>query len=358
MKFIISMVAILFATSSFAQSQQGILEAWEGFSSPDIFSSGFTHDFKKLPLEGSVEIGPRAWSGDYWASKKGSINIRWNSPSKEGFDYTSPTKSQVARMGLNELAMLSPTEKYDLFTGRYNYPLKREAASSASKLASDWAGICNGWAPASLFHNEPTPKVMTNPDGIQIPFGSSDIKALISYFYAFHHDTGTDQMGLRCFFGSWMGGMRNCAEDLNAGAFHIVITNKLGLQKEGFLVDVDRFREVWNQPAVAFKSKILADNLPRSGKAAKRAVREVRIATEFFYVDESEENTWEVAHGTKNQAIVSRELQYRIELDAEGKIVGGTWESRERPDFLWNKNPAKPEEFAGLFSDLPKLLND
>src|SRR5690606_15230131 len=118
-------------------------------------------------------------------------------------------------------------------------------------------------------------------DGIQIPFGSSDIKALISYFYAFHIDQSVDQMGLRCFFGSWMGGYRGCNEDLNAGAFHIVISNKIGLQKEGFMADVERFREVWNQPVVAYKSKILAANLPRSSKAASTAVKEVRIATEL-----------------------------------------------------------------------------
>lgn len=358
MKFIVSMTLALFVSSASAQSQNAFTEAWKGFSAPEIFNSGFTHDFKTLPLEGSVVIGPKAWSGDYWSSKRGSINIRWNSPSQEGFDYVSPTKAEAAKMSLEQLSQLSPTEKYDLFAGRYDYPLKKEVDGVASKIASDWAGICNGWAPAALFHNEPLPKVLTNPDGIQIPFGSSDIKALISYFYAYHHDRGTDQMGLRCFFGSWMGGARGCGDDLNAGAFHIVITNKLGLQKEGFMADVDRYREVWNQPVVAFKSTVLAANLPRSSKAAETAVREVRIATELFYVDESEENTWAPAHGTKQQAIAKRDLQYRIELNAEGKIVGGEWESRERPDFLWNKPSAKPEDFVGMFAQLPYLLND
>jgi hypothetical protein len=356
MKFIVSMALVLIVQTAIAQD--GFVEAWKGFSEPEIFSSGFTHDFKSLPLEGSMQIGPKAWSGDYWSSKRGSINIRWNSPSQEGFDYVSPTKAEAQKMSLQQLALLSPTEKYDLLSSHYDYPLKKEVEGVASKVASDWAGICNGWAPASIFHNEPQPKVLTNADGIQIPFGSSDIKALISYFYAYHHDNGVNQMGLRCFFGSWMGGARGCSDDLNAGAFHIVITNKLGLQKEGFMADVDRYREVWNQPVVAFKSKVLAANLPKSSKAAETAVREVRIATEFFYVDESEDNTWEPAHGTKNQAIAKREYQYRLELNAEGKIVGGEWESKERPDFLWNKLPAKTEEFTGLMIYLPQLLND
>lgn len=358
MKNIVVMSLCLLASFPlFAQSENSILEAWKGFSDPEIFSSGFTHELSALPLEGNIQVGPRAWSGDYWASKKGSINYRWNAPKKEGFDYKSPTKEAVASMSLEELSWLAPSEKYDLFTGRYDYPLKKETQGSASKLARDWAGICHGWAPASIFHNEPTPKVMTNPDGIQIPFGSADIKALISYFYAFHHETGTDQIGLRCFFGSWLGGVRGCKDDLNAGAFHIVIANKLGLQKEGFMMDVDRYSEVWNQPVTGFKSVILNHDLRPSKSAAKNAIREIRVATQLFYVDESDP-TWETVHGTKNQVITKRDLQYRLELDSQGKIVGGEWESDERPDFLWNKKRATVSEFTGLMQELPKLLND
>jgi hypothetical protein len=352
------LTALLVTQTAFAQAQIAILGAWKGFSDPDIFNSGFNHELSALPLEGSLPEGTtKAWSGDYWASKKGSINIRWNSPWKEGFDYRSPTREEVLAMTPEQIATLAPSEKYDLLTGRYDYPLKKSVARSASRMAPDWAGICHGWAPASLFHNEPTPKTVTNPDGVVIPFGSADIKALLSYFYAFYHKTGTDQMGLRCFFGSWMGGARGCTDDLNAGAFHIVIANKLGLEKQGFLMDVDRFKEVWNQPVVGFKSTVLEDNLRPRGGAAERAVREVRIKTELFYVDESNP-TWEPVHGTKDQKIGRRDFQYRLELDVHGNIVGGDWESRERPDFLWNKPTATPPEFSGTFSALPALLND
>lgn len=358
MKFIVSMCFFLLLESlAIAQSQKNIQEAWKGFSDPEIFSSNFTHVLTALPLEGSMDIGPRAWSGDYWSSKKGGINYRWNAKEKVGWDYKSPTKEQVKSMTLAQLATLAPSEKYDLFMGRYSYPLRKEVEGSASKLAPDWAGICHGWAPAAIFHNEPTPKVMVNPDGIEIPFGSGDIKALISYFYAIYHNSSTDQMGLRCFFGSWMGGARGCGEDLNAGAFHIVIANKLGLQKEGFMMDVDRFRQVWNQPVVAYRSVIVAHNLRPSDNAAKLTAFEMRVITELFYVDESDP-TWEVVHGTKEQKVIKKDLQYRLEMSAEGKIIGGEWESNERPDFLWNKLPATMDQFGGLLTDLPKLLND
>mgnify|MGYP003574887185 CR=1 FL=1 len=357
MNFIVTIILSSFVLSSaFAQEQATLFGAWKGFSDPEIMSSGFTHKLSDLPLSGSAEDGKHAWSGHYWPSQKGGINHRWNSPSNEMFKYKSPAQAEIAKMSLEDLAKLAPSEKYDLLLGQYSYPLKEEAALSANPRAADWAGICHGWAPATLHHAEPTAKVLTNPDGIQIPFGSADIKALLSYYYAFYHETdSTHQMGLRCFFGSWMGGMRGCDDDLNAGAFHIVIANKLGLEKKGLLADVDRFKEVWNQPVVGFKSTILAQNLAPSSSAAKTAVREMKVATELFYVDESDPK-WDVVHGTQDQIISKLDLVYRLEINAEGKIVGGEWESKIRPDFLWYKEKAKT--FTGMFSRLPELLND
>lgn len=351
------MILLVLSISTAQASTKSILEAWKGFSSPEIMAAGFTHKLSELPLAGTIEIGPKGWSGGYWASQKGGINIRWNTPSQEGFKYTSPTKTQVMNMSLAELATLAPTEKYDLLTGNYDYPMRALAATAANEHAPDWAGICHGWSPAAINHNEPTPKVLTNPDGIQIPFGSSDIKALLSYYYAHHHKTDSShQIGLRCFFGSWMGGARACQEDLNAGAFHIVISNMLGLRKEGFVADVDRYKQVWNQPVVAYESKVLSNNLPVSKNAATSAVKEMKISTTFFYVDESDNSTWEVVHGTKEQFISKKVYEYNLEINAAGEIVGGTWESKERPDFLWNKE--KATEFKGILSHLPELLND
>jgi len=350
--FFISMLSL----SSLIRAESHF-EAWKGFSDPEIMSSGFTHELDKLPLNGTIDINPRGWSGDYWASKKGSINFRWNSPNPEGFKLKSPTQIEAKAMSSAQIATLAPSEKYDLLLGNYEYPLRKEVEDVASKLSSDWAGICHGWAPASLHHHEPQPKVLRNPEGLLIPFGSSDIKALLSYYYAFYaEDESTHQVGLRCFFGRWMGGARGCNEDLNAGAFHIVMSNMLGLRGEGFVADIDRFKEVWNQPIVAFESEITSPRLAPSEFAAKNTVYELRIKTKLFYVDESDENSWQSVFGTNQQKISARQLQYRIELNREHKIIGGTWESEERPDFLWNRDKAK--HFKGLFYRLPELLND
>ena len=352
MKFMTVLSFALFAQLAFADLD----EAWKGFSDPEIMSSGFTHRLSDLPLNGQIAIDPKGWSGDYWSAKKGGINYRWNAPVKTGYKLESPSKALAMSLGQEELRTLAPTEKFDLLMGRYSYPLVKEAEGTASKLASDWAGICHGWAPATLYHNEPLAKVLTNPDGIQVPFGSGDIKALLSYYYAFYNKGDVGQVGLRCFFGRWLGGAgRGCGEDLNAGAFHIVLTNKIGLQQEGFVMDIDRWRQVWNHPAIAYESVILADNLPVSKDAAKYAVKEMRIKTVVEHADGSKP-TWESVFGTENQKTDKQEYVYRIEINSEGKIIGGTWESANRPDFIWSITPVT--EFRGLLENLPALLND
>jgi hypothetical protein len=350
-----ALLALAVTTSTFASTP--FFEGWKGFSDPAVLSSGFNHRFEELPLSGSIEDGKKGWSSTYWPSNKGGIANRWNTADKDLYKYTfsSPTREQVLTMSEDQLARLSPAEKYDLLLGNYNYSFRNEALASTSPSAKSWAGICQGWAAAATLHNEPTPKTLLNPDGVKIPFGSADIKGLLSYVYAFYADEEyVGQMGQRCYFGSWLGGVKGCGEDLNAGAFHIVLANKLGLEKKGFIIDRDRHNEVWNQPVANYTSTIVSVGRP-SSDAAKTAVSEVRVKTVLFYVDESDP-TWAPVHGTSEQKLAKMDLEYTIELNYQGKIVGGEWISYDRPDYIWNKN--KVEKFGGQFARLPELLND
>lgn len=332
-----------------------VLEAWQGFSNPDIMSSGFTHSYFALPAEGSTQYnGPRFWSGDYWPSKTGGINYRWGSSYAAGFNTKNFTRNEVLRMNAATLKVLSPSEKFDILNARYDYPLKAEVAKSVSPTAQDWEGICHGWVVAALHHAEPKPKTIQNRDGVSIPFGSADIKALLTYYYAWYGNQNTPTIGKRCSFGNWTGGRENCDQDLNAGAFHIVLTNTLGLQGQGFVMDVERYEQVWNQPVVAYHSQFLGEFRP-GRTAARTAVREFRLQTQVWYVNETD-NTWYPVHGTQYQKYDTKVFQYRVELNSRDEIVGGTWESEDRADFIWHKE--KSEVFTGYFARLPELLND
>jgi hypothetical protein len=324
---------------------------WEGYSDPAIMAEDLERNFRKLPLSGSVRTDKRFWSGDYWPLNKGNINYRWHSPNPTGFHLRSPSRDEAKRMSLAELSHLSPTEKYDLWRGRYDYPLKEEVEKIANRNARIWEGICHGWAPASMNHQEPYAKGALNPDGIRVPFGSSDIKALVSYYYANGFISNTHQMGRRCYED---GNRSDCEEDLNAGAFHIVLVNKIALRNEGIIIDLKRGLEVWNHPIISFHSEI-KEYAPPVATSAPGTSRRAKIIT-LAKVVNGTGNFWETVKGTRAQKEGMQKYVYYLDLDRSDKIIGGDWVSENRPDFLWVKY--RPERFEGTLSRLGELLND
>jgi len=256
-------------------------------------------------------------------------------------------------MSIEELSRLAPTEKLDLLNGNYNYPLKEEVTKNSDKTAASWHGICNGWSPAAINHNEPLPKTLENPDGLMIPFGSSDIKALLSYYYAFKHIVKTThQMGKRCQFFL----EPNCHDDLNAGAFHIVLSNRIGLLNSSFIADIVGGRQVWNHAVSSYKSEILGTHIAPAKNSAKGTVSRVRVKTVMTYVKGIKKNSWEPVLGTEDQINESLVYEYFLELDAYGMIIGGEWISKVRPDFIWEME--KATSFTDHFRMLSKLIND
>lgn len=326
------------------------MRPWERSSNPSIMSKTFEKSFSALPLNGQVSETKKYWSSDYWPLFKGNINFRWNSTNPIGFNLKSPDKEQALRMTEQELAQLAPSEKYDLLTGKYTYPLRNRVKKRVSPRRKEWEGICHGWAAAALNHNEPEPKILTNPDGIKIPFGSSDIKALISYYYAYHYDpVTTHQMGRRC------NGRSYCKDDMNAGAFHIVLANKMGLQKKSFITDIENGREVWNQVASHYKTEVIDPDLSPTRTSAKGTVKVIRVKTTVRFVLNIVKNSWLPANGTNMQTFKDNIYEYDLDINSRGQIIGGDWISKVRPDFLWLVNPAKT---FGTFTKLRSLLND
>ncbi|MDQ3231092.1 MAG: hypothetical protein M3Q07_04660 [Pseudobdellovibrionaceae bacterium] len=138
--------------------------------------------------------------------------------------------------------------------------------------------------------------------------------------------------------------------DTNAGAFHLVLANKLGLQKTSFIVDITRDDEVWNQAAAEYSSRVIETftGAQISPDAAPGTVSEVRVLTQFKYTTEAPMQwgrggdgknlrDYHVEAGDLYQAgnRTVRRYEYRLELDSEGRIIGGSWISTARPDFVW-----------------------
>ena len=152
-----------------------------------------------LPLTGSLDIIP--YSDDYWASYHGGLSYRWNSPDPKEmrYSYDYLTKEQVETMTLEEMKKLSPAEKYDIYTGSYKDKRRPFALTRSERKRTrvyktiktnkffdpnfkikSWMGLCHAWAPSTLMYKTPGAVTLKGKTGIMVPFGSSDIKALLT----------------------------------------------------------------------------------------------------------------------------------------------------------------------------------
>lgn len=329
--------------------------AWNKPNDPTSWSTLYNYNLKELPLKGNVE-GHQPWSDTYWPSREAGIASRWNWEGQNGFKYKTLTEAQVRSLTQDQLAKLSPAEKYDIFMGRFDFPTVKSIRDATSPHAEYWAGICHGWSPAAINHAEPAAVTVTGPSQIAVPFGSDDVKALIDQYYADNAHPSAF-LGEKCESGE--GGnifhriaspfLNNSAcDDVNAGALHVILTNELGIKHAGFVADVDRWREVWNQPITGFTSQMRGTRAPQQD-AAPGTVSEVLVHTDMFYTDELEKPSWTPVVGTPNYKGGVEHYDYSLELDAYGRIIGGQWISDNRPDFLWN---APKLQFTGYMEGI------
>jgi hypothetical protein len=350
---------ILFNLSIFSgcgfQTQSNPLEVWDQKNDPLHFSDSYARKFADLPLSGTSAILP--WSDTYWPSLFAGISVRWNGEMFSNLiDYPLITKDQIDQITPKKLAELSPAEKYDLYVGNFHYPLVRSERIRTGGVQPSWAGLCHGWAPASLNFKEPKSVLVTGKSGVQIPFGSSDIKALLSLVQGKPGSAPTKILGARCNkdLKNDPGSSSNPeCKDVNAASFHLVLANELGLAKKGIIMDATRDLEVWNQPVFNYKAVVDAEQ-PASPGAATGTVKELIITNIITYGAESVA-LWNAVLGTEYFNSKTETYKYRLELDESGQILGGEWLSTERPDFLWVQEPAK---FTGYFADLETIYQE
>lgn len=162
-----------------------------------------------------------------------------------------------------------------------------------------------------------------------------------------------------------------CA-DINAGAFHILLTNMIALQNKGFVIDRDRSIQVWNQPVFGYNSRVLDSREP-SHSAAPTAVKEVFISTKARYTVEV--NPQWYSYSPREYSVVYKYVlipgpgmlqslsplhsltmdlgRYWVELDSNNQIVGGHYTSWLRTDFTWMM--ASIPAFSGYFVDVAAI---
>ena len=221
----------------YIEGLKDIPSAIDGYNHPSLLSEDFTYRFDELPLSG--HLGYEPWSDSYWPKQDGGIAYRWRID--ESHDYDLLSEDEILSGDIELISNLSPAEKYDIFAGNYDLPLTHAALSATSQQEARWTGYCHGWTPASSDYKEPKPVVVENEDGVRIPFGSSDVKALLT-FYRGEVVTSTypqhDWRAQNRVMGGWCGSENpsdpSCY-DTNPGAFHIALANRIGIFSTVFL---------------------------------------------------------------------------------------------------------------------------
>lgn len=299
------------------------------------------------------------------------------------FNYARPRRlKDVQNMSTEAIYKLSPAEKYDVYKmligeSRKFFLTGRILEKRTGPFKEYWEGICHGWSSAALEFKEPKP-VTINKKGVKLTFNSSDLKALLSQYHAQitrrpDRAVVTNQYGLRCDteipVETWELNNGNelykllqnnqivkapvpytCNNDVDAGGFHLVLANQIGLLEEGFVVEATRDREVWNQPVFGYESKVLEEGATLFSKRNTGTAKQIKVQTIMKYANDGGRMYWKKdagddefyawaqrTNGTDNYRYASKTYEYILDLDRSGNILGGHWLSYERPDFIWIK---------------------
>jgi len=256
-------------------------DAWNYRNDPAHFRTELNYRFEDLPLEGySNRV---AWPGSYWPYYQDGINHRWlgnntlspaekydmvynNWSHNEEFMSLKPYNHLTCEWDDAYYSALGPAATWT-HRNRGNWISRngvdddrdgiddRDECGSGENQDRDgvetWFGICHAWAPAAFMEDEPLRAV--ERDGVR--FEVSDIKALLMQQY---DRVNAYMVGGRCndreLERDENGRIVNeeC-RDLNAGSFHVIISNFLGMNERPFVIERTTNYEVWNQPLVGYK---------------------------------------------------------------------------------------------------------
>lgn len=220
--------------------------------------------------------------------------------------------------------------------------------------AANWWGHCNGWATAAIMESEPRSAVSRN--GVR--FGIDDRKALLSEYWM---ESGSDFIGRRV----WNSRDRTSAAfwDVVPAAFHLLLTNIVGRNRQSVIIDRYTGAEVWNQPLAAYQVYPITREDDLGPHPRYRNLHRVNVTTTIWWLnDEVEPDDLTPEFRWKDDDFFEkRTLRYELwldappEFDSSGKLVasgnivltnrgvGGQWKNglgREalldsHPDFMW-----------------------
>ncbi len=373
----------------------GKTDAWNQTNNPERFRLDLNYNYDELKVYSEGWAAQTPWPSDYWSYYEDSTNVRYHgtnvlSPVEKfdrafndwtpsmGFDEFLSSADYLPMdvrvdCGISEDSTMLDTHDayYDELgpaatwqhRNKGNYRARNGVDDDNDDIIDDcggddydgietWWGLCHAWVPAAILEPEPQRDVTVNG----VTFTVSDIKALLITMY----DRNSSLMiGGRCnekeierdeVTGEVL--LDQC-DDTNAGTWHVVAVNMLGIMKRAFAEDRTAGYQVWNQPVRGFvineqtevNENDALELLDRTTDASyisqfdsPEAVRWIYVDMHSHYVTESS-NTTEGPLTPQIETYTRRDhYEYILELNADGDIVGGEWLPNyynAHPDFLW-----------------------
>lgn len=333
--------------------------AWSEKDNPSKLAKDLNYSLAALPKAGEATNVP--WAGSYWPTYEDNLNKRWAGPNsktaiekwEKAFGVTANLDDRISKeYGIDSINGTDCTKDADCDSTKGEACAMREGETDGTCIET-WFGICHAWAPAAIMELEPVSPVEYNG----VTFEVNDLKALASLQY--DKALNVSFLSLRCDENSqgeeWQldaygNPLAEGCADTNAGSFHVVITNFLGLKGESLVEDRTYDYQVWNQPLRSFEVTTMEtlsaiEAAVKAGDADATDYTFNEDAVEFRYVEltleyigESDSRTDGNLGSTIDLYTHSDDYQYILELDGSGNIVGGEWVGASKvahPDFLW-----------------------
>lgn len=251
-------------------------EVWSHSDDPSIFSDDLERRAASLPTSGRVARIP--WVGSYWPTWHDSINDRWDgarskSPAKK-FELAfrlSGIEDKVSEFhGIDSRTDAAMCSRDSECKADVHEKCAKRVGASSGRCIPTWFGLCHAWAAASVLLPEPEHEVVKNG----VTFKVQDLKALITLA---HNSTTSKFVSLRCDDDDARGQVnydedgrpsRRC-RDTNAGTFHLLLANYIGVRRLPFIQDRSFDIQVWNQPIRSFE---VVDRRSVSSREANRLI--------------------------------------------------------------------------------------
>lgn len=228
-------------------------DQWDSANNPARIGETFIYEVASLPVEGETQLPPLA--SDYWPSAEDSVNRRWDgtdtlSPA-EKFELAFDRKGFAAAIS-EKLGTGSARNRPSCSTTDDCAPFGDGSvcvgAAKTKTCIPTWWGICHGISSAAVHEPALADSIVYN----KVTFYRADIEALRGVLYA---EGGVKSQALPGSCGSDAAKATNQRGEAvrpchvtDAGAWHVLVTNMLGLRHRGFVYDRTTDLQVWNQP--------------------------------------------------------------------------------------------------------------